>query len=188
MRSRLCIAGFSLLALLSGTAAAGPINETINIGFGGGANLNIVFTGDTGANDLLEYAAPQTPPFSEVTTFTATYTDPGPLGTIIWTGVGLLAPFPPPGVFGDLTTLLFDDTGPGLLGLFAQQQLLPTTLPPEPYRLRVGSAVGNPANRAEIENFFGQVVAAAPLPQNVPVPGTLALVGLGLLALRRSRR
>lgn len=186
MRSSLWIAGVALIALFSGAVSAVPINENINIDFGGGANLNIVFTGDTGANLLGEYAAPQTPPFSEITTFTATYTEAGPLNGLNWTGVGLVAPLPPPGVFGDLTTLLFDSTGPGLLSLFAQQALNP--LAPPPFRLRVGSAVGNPANRAEIEDFFGQVVAAAPIPQNIPAPGTLALVGLGLVALRRIRR
>ena len=89
--------------------------------------------------------------------------------------------------------MLFDNSvggRAGLLSLFAQQQLLPTTLPPAPYRLQVGAAVTNPDNQVEIANFIGQVVASLPFPQNnnVPAPGTVALLGLGLLLLRRRSR
>jgi MYXO-CTERM domain-containing protein len=188
LRSGLWFASLALATLLSGNAAAAPF-PAIDIDFGGGANLNIAFSGNPGANQMVEYLAPQSPPFSEVDAFSATYTDPGPLGTIVWSGVGLVAPFPPPGVFGDLTSLLYDTASGVLISLFASQPLLPTSLPPEPYRLLVGDAVSNPANLAEIQDFLGQLVASAPRPQqSVPAPGSLALLGLGLILLRRRGR
>lgn len=190
LRSSLLGAAAITLLLISGTANAAfiPVDlapaPIVIGGWGTGGSLSIVFAGNTGTNDALEH--PVFPFPNEVTSFTASYTEAGPLGTQVWTGIA--DPFNP--LSSGLASLLFNSNPTGdageLVALAASQALLPGQ--PLPFRLVVGSGVSDSANRAEIQSFGGQVIASSAIPQNVPVPGSMALLGLGLVILRRTLR
>jgi hypothetical protein len=166
IRSVAAIAAVLLLALTSGRASAAIIMDELvtEHGFLNGGSLEILFSGDTGANDMLE----SPPPFVELTAFTATYQDSS-LGMLTWS---LL----------DVGGFLFDNTAGDLLALSALQS--PTAFPA--YRLSYGSSVSNPDNLVEIADLFGNIVSSAPLPAaGVPLPPTALLLTLGLVLLRR---
>lgn len=179
------VAVLAILTLFSGRASAAVITDWMTTigGFANNGSLTIEISGDSDSGlpltdaDLLEF-----PPPGEVTEFMATYTDDGTIGTIVW----------------DLFTLqsLLFDTITNTLESATASYIPPfdPTLPPAPaLQLEFGVGVGQNPNSTdlveiyEVTPFGSQLIASAPPPSaGVPLPGTLALVGLGLLVLRRS--
>jgi hypothetical protein len=183
VRSMGWLAALIVLTLFSGRASAAVITDWMTTidGFANNGSLTIEISGnsDSGDADLLEF-----PPPGEVTEFMATYTDDGTLGTMVWDLI-------------TLQSLLFDtitNTLQSATALFIPP--FDPTLPPAPaLQLEFGVGVGlNPTSTDLVEiyqvtPFGGQLIASAPPPSaGVPLPGTLALVGLGLLVLRRGVR
>jgi hypothetical protein len=168
-----------LLALFSAESSASIMFEDDFGGFDNSGSLYISFEGDPGADNMLVD--------SEVTDFSATYTDDGTVGTIGWSG---LAPL------GDLAGLLFDASGGGqLMTLSALSANFPPTFPPPPtFLLSFGTAEaasrGNLIEIFQIDPFQGDtLLASAPLTAgDVPLPPTILLFVLGLLLLRRAGR
>lgn len=174
-RSMAGFAALLLTAVLSVDASAGPITP-FSKSFGGFADngeLSISFTGDTGLDTSLLH------PADLVSAFTASYDDDSALtagGPIIWDlfGLGGMLYEEATTTLETLSAVTFAAPNPAANPLFLD------------FRTAFAAARGN---LIDITDLFGNVLASVPLPQaGIPLPSTLVLFGLGLLAVRRRRR
>lgn len=158
------IAALTALLLLSNNASATMINIG---GFAHNGSLTIIFDGiELGGDPIkLEGLVPDA-----ITSFSAAYNDDGLVGPRAWD-------------LFDLGSLVYN-TSTGVLETLSALSFVSF------YELTVGNAVSDPAsNYAEISGLdTGALLASSsefPQVGVVPVPGTLLLLSLGLLLLRR---
>lgn len=165
-RSASWSAALTALLLLSGNVSATQIDIG---GFADNGTLTIMFEGIEqgllGDPNMLEYPFPD-----DITSFSAAYDDDGLVGPLMWD-------------LSDLGSLL-DNPSTDILEALSVYNIFAF----DSFELNVGSAVLNPLNYVEIyDPFFVLVASSQQFPGTgaVPLPGTLLLLSLGLLLLRR---
>lgn len=178
-RSAGLIAALATLLLFSGNASAIPVNANIVIGgFANGGSLSVFISGNTGTNDLLEEPALDGDFLGD---FLATYDDDGAVGPIVWNWLDLVGG-------GSLVY----NASTGILESLLVLNFYPNPNPNSDFdisfELSVGDSVLDPEHYVEIVDLFtGLELSSREFPGTgtVPVPGTVLLLSLGLLLLRK---